>query len=393
VAHHHGLKVIHVITRLSLGGSSENTVLSVVGLAAAGHDCLLVTGPAGTETDLVAAAARRGCRVRLLPSLVREVAPVTDLRAVVDLVRIFRRERPDLVHTHTSKAGFVGRLAARLARVPLTVHTPHGHVFYAYYGPARTRLFIALERLAARWTDRIVVLTPRGAEEHLARGIGRPGQYVAIPSGVDVAALRARAPERAAARARIGVNAEAPLVVGVGRLVPVKGFDVLIAAVPELRAAFPSVSVLLVGDGPERPALEARARALGVDAHLRIVGALDDVAPCIAASDVLVAPSRNEGMGRVLIEAMALDVPVVATRVGGIPSVLGDGEFGVLVPAEAPGPLAAALIDVLHDGGRRAKLTESGRRRAEAFSVDVMVARIRELYEGLGRRVHAERRA
>ncbi len=387
------MKIVHVITRLSLGGSSENTVLSVIGLAAAGHDCLLVTGPAGKEVDLVAAAARRGCRTRVLPSLVREIAPVTDLRAVLDLVRMFRRARPDLVHTHTSKAGFVGRLAARLAGVPVVVHTPHGHVFYAYYGAARTRLFIALERLAARWTDRIVVLTERGAEEHLARGIGRPDQYVAIPSGVDVTSLRARAPARPAARARIGVETEAPLVVGVGRLVPVKGFDVLVAAVPELRAAFPSISVLLVGDGPERPALEARARALGVDEHLRIVGPPEDVAPYIAAADVLAAPSRNEGMGRVLIEAMALDVPVVGTRVGGISSVLADGEFGVLVPPEAPGPLAAALVDLLHDAGRRAKLAEAGRRRAEAFTVDVMVSRIRALYEGLGRRLRMERRS
>jgi len=380
------VKVVHVITRLTLGGSTENTVLSVTSLAGAGHDCLLVAGAEQSEPAVVGAARARGCRVELMRSLVRQPSPIRDVRALVGLVRLFRRERPDLVHTHTSKAGFLGRVAARLAGVPRVVHTPHGHVFYGgYYGPALTAAFVWLERLTARWTDRIVVLTERGAEEHLARGIGRPQQYVPIPSGVDTGALRARAPAREAARVRLGLSPAAPIVAGIGRLVPIKGFDVLVASLPKVRARVPAASVLLVGDGPERRALEARARALGVSAHVCVTGAREDVVPYVVAADVVAAPSRNEGMGRVLVEALALGVPVVATRVGGIPSVLDGGRYGVLVPPDDPAALADALIELLSDPVRRAELGQAGRARAEEFTVEVMTTRIADVYRSLAR--------
>ena len=380
------MKVVHVITRLSLGGSSENTVLSVAGLGRAGYDCLLVAGAEQSEPSVVAAARARGCRLELVRGLCRELSPVRDLRALAGLVRLYRRERPDLVHTHTSKAGFLGRLAARLAGVPQVVHTPHGHVFYGgYYGPALTAAFVRLERVAAGWTDRIVVLTERGAEEHLVRGVGRPGQYVTIPSGVDTEALRARAPERGAAREALGLPPGAPVVVGIGRLVPVKGFDVLVGSISTVAARVPAVRVLLVGDGPDRPALEARARALGVSGSLAITGAAADVVPYIAAADVVAAPSRNEGMGRVLVEALALGVPVVATRVGGIPSVLDGGRYGVLVPPDDPPALAQALIGLLSDPGRRATLGQAGRARAAEFTVEVMTTRLADLYRSLAR--------
>jgi len=375
-----------VITRLSLGGSTENTVLSVVGLARVGHDCLLVAGATGSEPAVVRAALDRGCRVELLPSLVRELAPGRDLRALAGLVGLFRRERPELVHTHTSKAGFLGRLAARLARVPTVVHTPHGHVFYGgYYGSALTAAFVQLERIAARWTDRIVVLTERGAEEHLARGVGRPGQYVAIPSGVDTEALRARAPGRGAARAALGLPPDARVVVGIGRLVPVKGFDVLVGSIPEVAGRVPALRVLLVGDGPERSRLEARARLLGVEAHLAIAGAREDVVPYLAAADLFAAPSRNEGMGRALVEALALGVPVVGTEVGGIPSVLDGGRYGTLVPPDDPTALARALLELLEDPARRATLGRAGPARAEEFTVEVMTTRITGMYRSLAR--------
>ena len=378
------MKVVHVITRLTLGGSTENTVLSVASLAGAGHDCLLVAGAEQSEPAVVGAARARGCRVELMRSLVRQPSPIRDVRALVGLVRLFRRERPHLVHTHTSKAGFLGRLAARLAGVPRVVHTPHGHVFYGgYYGPALTAAFVWLERLTARWTDRIVVLTERGAEEHLARGIGRPQQYVPIPSGVDTGALRARAPAREAARVRLGLSRAAPIVAGIGRLVPIKGFDVLVASLPKVRARVPAASVLLVGDGPERRALEARARALGVSAHVCVTGVPEDVVPYVVAADVVAVPSRNEGMGRVLVEALAPGVPVVATRVGGIPSVLDGGRYGVLVPPDDPAALADALIELLSDPVRRAELGQAGRARAEEFTVEVMTTRIADVYGSL----------
>ena len=379
------IRVLHVITRLTLGGSSENTLATVVGLASAGYAGALAVGLAESEAAVVDDARRRGCRVVDVPALGREVRPLRDLAALRQLTALMRRERPRIVHTHTSKAGFLGRLAARLARVPAVIHQPHGHVFYGYWGAPRTALYVALERRAARWTDRIVTLTERGTAEHLARGIGRPGQYATVPSGVPTAALRAAAPPRAAARARLGLAPDAFVVAGLGRLVPVKGFDLLVEALPRLAAEVPSARVLLVGDGPERAALEARARALGVAARLPVTGATPEGAAPLAAADVLAAPSRNEGMGRALVEAMALGLPVVATAVGGIPAVVEDGGCGRLVPPGDADALAAALAGLGRDARLRETLGRAAVVRAEAFSSEVALARMRAVYDALAR--------
>jgi glycosyltransferase involved in cell wall biosynthesis len=329
-------------------------------------------------------ARRRGVRLVDVPTLGREVGP-RDAIALMQLLGVIRRERPAIVHTHTSKAGFVGRLAARLARVPVIIHQPHGHIFYGYYGPRRTAFYVRLERLAARWTDRIVTLTERGTAEHLARRIGHRAQYCAVPSGVPTAELRAQSPGQAAARASLGLAAGAYVVGGLGRFVPVKGFDLLLAALPLVAAAIPSARLLLIGDGPERGALEALANALGVRGRLQVTGATAEIARCLAACDVLAAPSRNEGMGRALVEAMALGVPVVGAEVGGIPAVIADGECGRLVPPGDVDALADALIDVGLDLGLRAKLAAAAVTRAEAFSTRVANAAMRAIYDELAR--------
>ncbi len=167
------VRVLHVITRLTLGGSSENTVASILGLARAGYDCALAVSFRESEAPVLDDARRRGCRLVDVPALGRAVAPLRDLKALRQLLRLLAAERPHIVHTHTSKAGFVGRLAARIARIPGVIHQPHGHVFYGYWGPWKAAFFTFLERRAARWSDRIITLTDRGIEEHLARGIGR----------------------------------------------------------------------------------------------------------------------------------------------------------------------------------------------------------------------------
>ncbi|OGL10649.1 MAG: hypothetical protein A3I17_09705 [Candidatus Rokubacteria bacterium RIFCSPLOWO2_02_FULL_72_37] len=379
------IRVVHIITRLTLGGSSENTVATVVGLAAAGYTGTLAAGLAESEAAVVADARRRGCRVVDVPSLGREARWLADLAALRELYALIRRERPAIVHTHTSKAGFLGRLAARLARVPAVIHQPHGHIFYGYWGPGRTALYVALERWAARWTDRIVTLTERGTEEHLARRIGRAAQYAAVPSGVPTSALRAAAPERGAARARLGLDPAAYVVVGVGRLISVKGFDTLVAALPRLAAEIPSAHVVLVGEGPERAALVSRAAALGVGSRLTLAGATAGVATYLAAADVLAAPSRNEGMGRALVEAMAVGLPVVATAVGGIPGVVVDGESGRLVRPDDADALAAVLVELGRDARLREALGRAARARAEAFSSAVALDRMRAVYDALAR--------
>ena len=376
------LRTLHVITRLTLGGSAENTLATMLALEAAGYAGSLAVGVAASDAASVNDARRRGATLHDVPGLGREVGP-RDAAALVRLWRLMRAQQPAIVHTHTSKAGFIGRLAARLAGVPVVIHQPHGHIFYAYYGPRRTAFYVALERLAARWTDRIVTLTERGIDEHLARGIGERAQYRAVPSGVPTAELRAAAPTRGVARARLRLPDDAFVVVGLGRFVPVKGFDVLITALPTLAAAVPSTCVLLVGDGPERVALEAQAGRLGVRDRLRFTGVTPDIAVCLAAADVLAAPSRNEGMGRALVEGMALGLPVVGSEVGGIPAVIADGETGWLVPPGDAAALAEALVELGRDAALCAKLGAAAAARAEAFSSRVAHAAMRAIYDEL----------
>ena len=377
-------RVLHVITRLTLGGSAENTVASTLALMRAGYPCTLAAGLAESDADVVADARRRGCAVLDVPSLGREVR-AWDLGAVVQLIRLIRRQRPSIIHTHTSKAGFTGRLAARIARVPLVIHQPHGHIFYAYYGPRMTAFYIRLERLAARWTDVIVTLTELGTEEHLAHGIGRPAQYATVPSGVDIVALRAAAPAREEARDRLGLLPEDFVVAALGRFVPVKGFDLLVAALPRLAQSASGARLLLIGDGPERERLTALATHLGVSERVTITGATRDVGAYLAAADVFAAPSRNEGMGRALVEAMALGLPVVGAAVGGIPAVVTDGVCGRLVPGGDAGALAEALADLAADAALRAKLGAAAAERAEVFSTAVADRRMLALYDTLTR--------
>ena len=376
------ITTLHVITRLTLGGSAENTVATMLALQAGGYAGPLAVGIGASDAVSVADARRRGVMLYDVPGLGREVKPA-DVAVLVRLWRVMRACRPAIVHTHTSKAGFLGRLAARLAHVPAVVHQPHGHIFYGYYGPRRTAFYVTLERLAARWTDRIVTLTERGVDEHLARGIGQRAQYRTVPSGVPTAELRAAAPTRAVARVRLGLPDDAFVIVGLGRLVPVKGFDVLVAALPTVAAAVSSACVVLVGDGPERDALEAQANGLGVRRRLRFTGATADIATCLAAADVLAAPSRNEGMGRALVEAMALGLPVVAAEVGGVPVVVAHDETGWLVPPGGAAALADALVELARDPARCAKFGAAAAARAEAFSTRVADAAMRSVYDEL----------
>ena len=379
------IRVVHVITRLTLGGSADNTLRQIDALTRAGYDTSLAVGLAASEPSFVERARRERCPLIDVPTLERDPNPARDVRALVTLVRLLRRRRAAIVHTHTSKAGFLGRLAARLARTQAIVHQPHGHIFYGYYGRAVTALYVALERIASRWSDRLITLTDREIEEHLDLGIGRRAQFVTVPSGVPTAELRSRAPGRAAARAALGLPDDAFVVAALGRLVPVKGFDLLVEAMPALLAAVPDAHAIVIGDGPEEAALAALARRLGVGARVRLHGASADPAAILAAVDVLAAPSRNEGMGRALVEAMALGVPVVGAQVGGIPSVVGGDEAGRLVPPDDVAALTGALVELGRDPNVRANLAEVARERAETFSTEVAESLLLDLYASLVR--------
>lgn len=374
-------RILHIITRLDVGGSADNTVISATRMPTPEFACSLISGltedPAPGMAKMIHAARIPWFE---LACLRREVHLAMDVKALLQLRKLIRALRPDIVHTHSSKAGFLGRLAARLAGVRRIVHTPHGHVFDGYFGRGRTRAFIAMERWAARFTDRIVTLTDAEAEQHLAVGIGRTEQFVTIPSGIELGGLASAPGDGKRVRDELGLLSTTPLVGAISRLVPIKGLHHLIAAMPEILRRCLEAHLVIAGDGEQRAALEAQARELGLESRIHFLGYRQEVGAITAAFDVFVLPSINEGQGRVLVHAMALGKPIVASRVGGVPELLGDGEAGWLVPPADPTSLAQAVGTLLEDPLHAAKLGDAARGRAPRYSVEAMLSALARLY-------------
>jgi glycosyltransferase involved in cell wall biosynthesis len=394
------VRVLHVITRMVRGGAQENTLATLVGINGRGWESSLITGPAlGPEGSLEPECLAAGIRMLRVSALVRDVSPRCDLLALRQLTRLIHRERPHVLHTHTSKAGILGRVAARRAGVPVVVHTPHGHVFHSYEGRLKTQLFVRLERACACAADRLIALTVSEQREHLDLQIGRPEQWVTVHSGVDFAPFEASRGSRDAVRAELGLPADAIVVGTVGRLVPVKGHHYLLEAIARLGARRPALHLLLVGDGPLRDDLTARATSAGLrvrnagdagvpsgpeGATVHMLGLRRDVARLLAAMDLFVLPSLNEGMGRVLVEAMAMELPCIASKVSGVPDVVDDGRTGVLVPPRDPAALVREIGTLIEDPQRARVMGRRGRRKVvPEFSVERMITKLEAVYREL----------
>ncbi len=377
------IKVLHVITRMEEGGAPRVLLDLMGGLDRSRFSQTLAAGPAPEATELLTEAERIPVDVRRIRRLGRRVAPLRDLVALAGLIDLIKRQRFDIIHTHTSKAGFLGRLAARLAGARRVIYSPHGDIFSGYFPKYETVVYSRAERMAAPWCDKIVTLTDAGAREYLARDIGAPRQFVTIPNGIDAAALSAAA-DRPGARRELGIDADDFVIACVGRLVRVKGHDVLAAAAPQIVAQIggaPNVRFLIVGDGPDRGALASLVGGLGMGDRFSFLGFRPDVARLLSGADLLVMPSRNEGLGMSILEAMALGLPVVASRVGGIPEAVTDGVTGILVSPEDPDALASACVCLMKDTDRAREMGRAGRRSVEArFTVGQFVEKTARLY-------------
>lgn len=378
------MRVIHVITRLIVGGAQENTVASVLGLRRCpGLDVELVSGPTvGPEGSLEArVAAEPGC-LTVLPDLIRPVRPVADWRAYRELRDLFRRRKPLMVHTHSGKAGVLGRLAARRAGVPLIVHTIHGPSFGPFQGPLANAVFRTAERLAGRVTDHFVVVADAMTRQYLAAGIGSPGQYTRIFSGFDLEPfLQARRkPELAA---RLGLEPGDFVVGKIARLFELKGHDDLFAVAPALVRRIPRIKFLLVGDGAWRARFEALAETPELRGHFVFAGLVppEAVPDYVGCMDVLVHLSRREGLPRALPQALAAGKPVVAFDCDGAGEVCRENETGFLIPVGDRARLEQRLEELAGDPALRHRLGEQGRRFvAERFSVSAMVDALHALY-------------
>ena len=387
------IRVVNVITKFALGGAQQTALRSCAALDGGRFTATLVSGPdRDDEGDLAEEARELGVPVTVVPSLHRPLRPVADARAVADLAALFRREQPDVVHTHSSKAGIVGRLAARRAGVPVVVHTVHGWSFHPGQPLATRALYRRAERTAAHWTSAFVVVGERDRAIGLAAGIGRPDDYHLVRSAVDLREWRTTPGARERARRALGAKAHDPVIGTVTRLADQKDPATFVRAVARVLQVEPAAVVAVIGDGPLRPEVEDDLRRRGIAGRVRLLGARHDVRHLVPAFDVFLFTSRWEGLPRTVVEAMAAGIPVVATDTGAVGEVVLDGDTGVLAAPGDDAALAHGVRRVLRDGALASRLTAAASQRISEFDVPAMARALTALYEGLVERSEPRRR-
>lgn len=387
------ITVVHLITKLEMGGAQENTLYTVEHLDRRRFRVALVHGPGGYFD--AAASQLADTDVEVVPELVREVKLRNDSACLSALVRTLRRRRAEhaalghdpqafVVHTHSSKAGILGRLAARAAGVPSIVHTIHGFGFHPAQSAAKIAAFVGAERLASQVTDAFISVSRANLAEGIARRIVDPRRQhtEVIRSGFALEPFRLAAGRRSEARRALGLGDDAELVVTIANLKPQKAPLVMVEAIRLLSQRHPRVVCLYAGDGELRPRVEAAIAHAGLEERFRLLGWREDVPDLLAASDVVALSSIFEGLPRTAVQALAAERPFVGTRVDGTPEVINDGKNGYLVePRDAPA-LARALAKALE----HKPVDPEDRARIEEWDADLMVRRQEALYEALVRR-------
>ncbi len=391
-----GIKVVRVIARLNVGGPARQAILLHTALRNRGFETVLVHGTVSPgEADLADLLPESRDGVVKVPQLGAPVRPFDDVRALLALARVVFREKPDVLHTHTAKAGALGRAVAFAynltrprSRRCLVVHTFHGHVFEGYFGRAGSAAVRASEWLLARVTDRVVAISPSQRSAIVDRFRTAPAARVSvIPLGLELEGLLAVEGTSPALRRALGFPDAAFLVGCVGRLVPIKDVGSLLDAVSLAAPRAPLLRLAIVGDGPEREGLERRARDLGLDGRVSFTGWRRDLPFVYGGLDAVVLSSRNEGTPVALIEAMAAGRPVVATAVGGVPDVVEHERSGVLVPPADPRALASAIVRLAESADERRAMGEAGKVLAGRFRWGRLLDDLEALYRaGLDRR-------
>ncbi len=380
----HQPRLLYLITRLIVGGAQETVMLLAEMLDRQGYHVEVVSGPqTGPEGSLIEEFRRRGIRLTILPELVREVDPAKDVKAFWKLQRFIKAGSYDIVHTNSSKAGILGRWAARLAGVPVIVHTVHGWGHHAYQRPLIRRMFIGLERGCARLTQRLIVVSPRNLDKGRTDRIGRPEQYLTIRSGIELEAFLHPRAERAEMRARLNIPLHAPVIGTVTRLSAQKAPADFVAAALAVAQREPEAHFVMVGDGPLRHEVESMIADGGRQQRFHLTGLRRDVAELLTTFDIFVLSSLWEGLPRVLPQAMAAGLPIIATAVDGNAEVVQEGENGILVPPGDRDALAAAMLQLLTDREAAARLGRQGRSRVHEFSAEKMVQDHHQLYQEL----------
>ncbi len=381
--------ILRVIARLNMGGPALHVAYLSAGLASRGYETTLVAGTlARGEGSMAFVAEELGVEIVTIDELHREISPLRDAVAVVRLARLMRRERPQILHTHTAKAGAIGRVASLLARdsrPPIVLHTFHGHVLRGYFDPVRTALFRLLERWLAHHSTALVAVSPQVRDDLVSLGVAPREAFAVVRLGIPLEKRVATEPDaRERTRTLLGIAPDRFVVGWIGRMTGVKRTEDVLASLARLRELGVDACLCMIGDGPDREDVERRAKALGIVRHCFFLGYQDDVGPFYAALDAFVLPSGNEGTPVSAIEALAAGRPVVASRVGGVPDVVRDGIDGFLVePGDVDG-LAGALARLADDPELRERMGSGARERVlSRYAVDRLVDDMDLLYRSL----------
>lgn len=374
------IKIAHVVTRLDWGGPPDIIRLICKSLDPEKFDVTIIVGSTGYPS-LKTQRFLSEYSVITIPQLQREVNPANDITALFRLYYLLREKKFDIVHTHTAKAGALGRIAARFAGVPRIIHTSHGHNFYGYFGPFKSKLVIMIERFLTHFTGRITALTELEKRDLASYQVAQPDKVVVINSGIELDQFRKVTIDSIRKREELGISRDSLVVGMIGRLEPVKGSEYFIEAIHEVSKKIPDAEFLVVGEGSLRHKLISQCKKLKISEKVTFTGWREDIQDILAILDVLTLPSLNEAVGRILIEAGACGIPVVATNVGGIPEVVQNGETGILVSPHNSNELARALISLLENEEERLSMGEAAKYWVDdKCSASRMVKRFSELY-------------
>ena len=381
------IRVLHIITRMIVGGAQENTLLSVEGLDRMDeYDVVLMSGiDRGREGELLT-RARQTTKLIIVPELGRDISPFNDLKAFWKLYRLIREGNYHIVHTHSSKAGVLGRIAAYLAGTPLIVHTLHSLVFHDYQPWLVNRTWRVVKKICAPLTDHFISVSSIISQKAIAAGIDRPEKFTTVYSGMELDWFLKAEFDGAKVRREFGIPENAPVVGKIARLFPLKGHDELMDAAPEIVRRVPEARFFLIGDGILLEHLQERARRAGILENFVFAGLIDRerIPEMISAMDVVVHTSLREGLARVLPQSLAMGKPCVSFDIDGAPEVVINDQTGYLVEAFDSVGLADRVAKILENDGLRHRMGEAGKKLVDpAFRAETMVSQISDVYQKL----------
>lgn len=357
------IKILHIITRLDKGGAPKNTLITVSGTDKNIFSVDLVSGiSADPESDVEEKTTGSGARYFIIPEIIRPIKPFKDIISIVKLYRLIKKKKYDIVHTHTSKPGVTGRVAAILAGTPFLVHTSHGHIYKGFFSSPVSWFLLQLDKFLSFFTDKIITLTDCGKREQIELNIAPPGKFEVVPSGIDINRFASPPllPDKGGVRGvsknlikekklSLDLFPESIVIGHIARLVSLKGHSDLFKAFPQVLKKFPEAIIILAGDGPLEEEFKKEVNALNISSQVKFLGHCEDIEQIYHIMDILVLPSELEGMGRVILEAMAASCPVAAADVMGIPELVIDGKTGSLFPPRQPDKIAQAVCSMLEN--------------------------------------------